>query len=84
MSKYKKEVTMIYCKKYMLAILLFFNLSALAQSDSEGHPVCATNDYALCSHAECTCLDANGNAGDCQPYPGDISDGVVDLSLIHI
>lgn len=30
--------------------------------------VCTNNDYALCSHANCGCVDENGDATDCQPY----------------
>lgn len=28
-------------------------------------PVCFNNDYALCSHARCQCVDANGDPGPC-------------------
>jgi hypothetical protein len=30
--------------------------------------VCQDNDYALCSHARCKCLNENGDEGECKEY----------------
>ena len=27
--------------------------------------ICSSNDYALCSHAQCDCIDENGSPGPC-------------------
>ena len=55
-------------------VVCIFPKISYSQSSSG---VCSGNNYALCSHAKCQCLDENGKKGDCVPYKftGDIAQG---------
>ncbi len=62
--------------KLMMALIAMcvcmLTMTALAQNLTENNagPVCSNNDYALCSHAACQCLDDDGNPGECKEYQG--------------
>jgi hypothetical protein len=44
------------------------NNSLVSDISTNNSYVCQQNDYALCSHAKCTCLDENGKEGACNEY----------------
>ena len=50
--------------------LLSYTVTAQQPAHNGGGLICSTNDYALCSHAKCECLDENGGAGNCSTYSG--------------
>jgi hypothetical protein len=56
------------CHSIILSLLVI-SLPVLANNLlSPADQVCTNNDYALCSHADCQCLDEDGNEGDCEMY----------------
>lgn len=57
----------------LFLILYLFFTPAGAQglpADISSGLICSDNDYALCSHANCQCLDEDGKPGDCDIYQG--------------
>lgn len=46
----------------VFSLFMMFSVS-LVQAN-----ICSENDYALCSHANCECLDENGVVGSCELY----------------
>ena len=46
---------------FFAVVMSLFILQASAE-------ICSTNNYALCSHANCECLNENGESGSCESY----------------
>jgi len=68
MNSHKKIVRSMPSILIKLILLIFVSTATAQNNTSPLDQVCSNNDYALCSHANCTCLDEEGKEGECDMY----------------
>ncbi len=59
-----------YLNMFWVSILFAWLLLYSPEGSSQQALVCADNNYALCSHANCECLGEDGSPGACEEYQG--------------